>query len=457
MPIPTFQYQEDGADHIIRYERHGLHDEMGVGKTAQVIRAANKINATRGIVVAPAHLRENWLGEFRKFSHYAYRVCKGRTIHDFYAWQRGRFHILVTSYEMATKWAEMNYRAGEPIDFVALDEAHYLKNSSANRTRAVLGPAWDGNNALIAWAQHTWHVTGTPMANDPLDCYTFLRMCRATSLGLEPFIRRYFYSNRTMYGSRQEVRPEMLDELRYLISNNQIRRMKRDVGLMLPPIFLTTSLVDGDTDQVRHLLQQYPGLEDAIVRAVEQGGLSFLDAQHISTLRRLVGEAKSVPYAKSLEEELEASDDKRVVFGAHRMALRNVRDYLARRGFNVVLIDGDTPEKTRTEYVRMFQEDPSCRVFLGNIKAAGTGLTLTAACEIDMLESDWTPAGNVQAVMRVHRIGQTRTVRARFITLARSLDEVVNRIVAEKTAAIAEIEGFSMEAAPPIDNAPLYA
>lgn len=448
MPIPTFQFQEDGADHIVRYERHGLHDEMGVGKTAQIIRAANKINATRGLIIVPAHLRENWLGEFRKFSHVGYRVCKGRTIHDFIAWQRGRFHILVTSYEMATKWAGAIYNNGEPIDFCALDEGHYLKNSAAQRSRAILGPALDGDGGAIAWANQVWHVTGTPLANDPLDCYTFLRMCRATSLGVDPFIRRYFWSNRTTYGSRQEIRPEMLSELQYLLSNNQIRRTKKEVGLMLPPIFLTTVLVDGDTEAIRHMLTQYPGLEQAIVDAVEMGGLSFLDAQHISTLRRLVGEAKAVPYAHTLEEELDASDDKRVVFGAHRMALRTVRDYLVRKGHNAVLVDGDTPQSARTEYIRMFQEDPTCRVFLGNIKAAGTGITLTAACEIDMLESDWTPAGNVQAIMRVHRIGQTRTVRARFITLARSLDEVVNRIVAGKTAAIAEIEGFAMDAAP---------
>ncbi|MGZ7153875.1 hypothetical protein ACXWOD_10320, partial [Streptococcus pyogenes] len=67
---------------------------------------------------------------------------------------------------------------------------------------------------------------------------------------------------------------------------------------------------------------------------------------------------------------------------------------------------------------------------------------------IDMLESDWSPAGNAQAIKRVHRYGQTNSVRARFITLANSLDETVNSIVAQKTASIAEIEGHAMTAAP---------
>ena len=448
MPLETFPYQEVGSDYIAQRERCGLHDEMGVGKTAQVIRAANKIGATRGIVICPAGLRENWLGEFRKFSHVTYRITGGRSIHDFIAWQRGRFNILVTSYEQATKWAASVYNAGEPIDFVAMDEAHYIKNTETARTKAILGPKADGDNGAIAWADHVWHVTGTPMANDPIDCYTFLRMCRATDLGRDAFVRRYFYSHASMWGSRQEVRPEMLGELQYVLDNNRLRRTKKDVGLQLPPIFLTTSLVDGDTEPVRNMLASYPGLEQAIVTAVEQGGLSFLDAQHVSTLRRLVGEAKAVPYAHMLLEELSVTSDKRVVYGYHREALRTLRDFLVRKGVHAVLVEGGIPDSVRQQYIEMFQSDPSVRVFIGNIRAAGTGLTLTAACEIDMFESDWTPAGNAQAIMRVHRIGQTRAVRARFITLAKSLDEVVNRIVAEKTRAIAQIEGNAMAAAP---------
>jgi SNF2 family DNA or RNA helicase len=73
---------------------------------------------------------------------------------------------------------------------------------------------------------------------------------------------------------------------------------------------------------------------------------------------------------------------------------------------------------------------------------------LTESSDIDIFESDWSPAGNAQAIKRVHRYGQQREVSARFITLAKSIDEAVNRIVAGKTAAIAEVEGSAMTAAP---------
>lgn len=93
-------------------ERFGLHDEMGIGKTATTIGAIDRIGAVRGIIVCPAMLRENWIKEIRRFSQFERRVCKGRTIHDFIAWTRRSFDILVTSYELAVKWQKEFEKVG---------------------------------------------------------------------------------------------------------------------------------------------------------------------------------------------------------------------------------------------------------------------------------------------------------------------------------------------------------
>lgn len=449
MPLPIFAYQDEGARMCASHDVFGLHDEMGVGKTATIIRAMEYAKASRGFVVAPAILRENWIGEYRKFSNAGLKLCKGLNIHDFVAWKRGKYDVMITSYEQATKWAKDVVDSGIILDFVAMDEAHYLKNASARRTKAICGPKFDGRGGLINYARHTWHITGTPMANDPLDIYPFLSICRALDGATQAqFTRDFFYSHKTVYGSRQEIRPEMLEPLKALIFKHSIRRTQKSVGLDLPPIFMTTTLVDGDTQAIVSLLREYPGLDRAIESALDQGGLSFLDAQHVATLRRLIGEAKAIPYAEMLLEELHSGADKRVVYGVHKHALYMVRDYLLQHNITCVINNGDTPERDRMANVNAFQTRNDVRVFIGNIKAAGVGLTLTASCEIDMLESDWSPAGNAQAVKRIHRISQTRNVRARFITLARSFDETVNRIVAIKTAAIAQVEGVAMNAAP---------
>lgn len=449
IPEKLMPYQEFGADWIARRERCGLLDEPGAGKTCQTWRALDLRRARRGIIISPAHLRENWRGEHEKFAHLPRRLVKGQTPHDFVAWSRGAFDVLLLSFEMATRWAERIHEHAEVLDFAVLDEAHGLKNVGAKRTEAVLGRG-DGLGGILQWVSQAFWLTGTLDPNDPADCYTFLRFCRAIDMHRPAFVRRYFHTRASTFGERNKPREDMLPELRQLIANNSIRRTLAEVGVQLPPIFLTTTLVDGDAEPVRALLSAHPGLDQAIVRAVSQGGLSFLDAQHVATLRRLIAEAKAVPYAEMLAEELAAAPDRKVVvMGISREALRRVADYLSARGVWCVLVQGGVSEAARVDAVRSFQDMPSCRVFLGNMRAAGTGLTLTAAAHIDILESDWTPAGNDQAIKRVRRIGQERTQRARFITLARSFDEVVNRVVAEKTRNIAMVEGTEMLATAP--------
>lgn len=428
-------------------DRFGLHDEMGVGKTATCVRALDLIDAKRAVIIVPAMLRENWVKEIRRFSYRDnIRVCKAKNVHDFGAWAKGRFNYLVCSYEMATKWAPDLKE--QFVDAVITDEAHYLKNSDAKRTVALLGKDCDGYGGAIEKTEHFWHVTGTAMANDPIDIYTFLRAMRATSLEKAEFTKRYFYSHGGAFSTRQTPREEMLPELRYVIGNNAIRRTKLDAGLNLPPIFLNSFMIDGNTDQISVMLREHPGLEQAIYAAVEQGGLSNLMADHLMTLRRLIGEAKAVPYARMLAMEIGAGYGKRVVYGIHKDALSSVHAILARYGIKSVLVNGETSEAKRVDAVQSFQEDPDCMAFIGNMRAAGTGLTLTAASLIDILESDWSPATNAQAIMRVHRIGQTNTVHGRFITLADSIDEVVNDIVVSKTSAIAQVDGNAMTAAP---------
>ena len=444
-PLPLFQYQAQAADVMAGRDRFGLHDEMGIGKTATSIGAINRIKARRGWVVAPAMLRENWLKEFRKFSEYDLRLCKGQNVHDFVAWSRGRFDILVTSYELATKWRKEFAKNGEFLDFIIFDEAHYLKNSEANRSREMLGVDADGNDCLLEWACHAWHVTGTPMANDPMDIYTFLRFVKALDLSPNEFVRTFFDSKPSTFGVRNNVKAEMVPTLQALIYNNAIRRTHQDVGMYLPPIWMQEVLVDGDDKEIMALIKEYPGLEQAIIDAIEQGSLEFLDAQHIATLRRLVGKAKMIPYAQMLKWELDSGAAKRVVFGIHIEPLEYIYNHLRRHGYEPVLVNGSTPERDRQAAVTRFMNDPACKVFIGNIKVAGVGLTLVESSEIDMFESDWSPAGNAQAIKRVHRYGQRNDVRARFITLAKSIDEAVNRVVAGKTASIAQVENGGLK------------
>jgi SWI/SNF-related matrix-associated actin-dependent regulator 1 of chromatin subfamily A len=439
VPLDLLPFQEEGARFLVKHERGALFDEMGVGKTAQAIRALDMVDARRIVIVCPAAVREVWKGEFAKFARIPRRIVKGRDIQDLNTWIRGKADVLLLSYEMAVKWTRR--MPEDLIDAVVFDEAHYLKNEDSQRTRALLGTKCDGADGLARWSAWTWFLTGTPNPNDAADIWSVLRFCHGTILSKKTFCARYYKAKVGAYSLSHSPRKEMVDELKQVIASVSIRRTKRDAGLQLPPIWLTTTTVDGDTAEIRTLLRDHPGMEKAVVEAVEKGGLSFLDAQHIATLRRLVGEAKAPAFAEMLLEELKNGLDKVVVFGIHTRALDHIERTLRGSGVDCARIDGRTAEGDRKSAVALFQGTDGPRVFLGNIKAAGTGLTLTAAADVVMFEQDWSPAGNAQALMRVHRIGQERSVRARFISLSGSIDEYVAQVVARKTAAIAQVHG----------------
>ena len=453
MTLPLFDYQQSAALMMAGQSRFGLHDEMGIGKTATTIGAINASLATRCMIVAPAMLRENWIKEFDKFSTYPLRTVKAKTVHDFIAWQRGRFDVLITSYEGAVKYAKDFRKRGEFIDVIGMDEAHYLKNDEANRTRAILGRDSSGGfDSIVGYAEHAYHITGTPMADNPLDLYTFLKFSNRIDRNFNEFVDRYFSKEVGTFKVKYSPNPVMLPELKALLADARIARTHKDVGLELPPIWLKEVLLEGGAIDLGELEANYPHLEQRIVEAIETNNIGLLELDYMSTVRRLVGKAKAQPYSKLLVDELDNGSGKRVVFCAHTEPLLYVHQYLEKHGYKSVVAYGDTTERDRQEAVRSFMEDPTVKVFIGNIKVAGVGLTLTESSEIDILESDWSPANNAQAIKRVHRYGQKNEVHARFITLANSIDVAVNKTVARKTASIAEIEGFSMTSSVPLDG-----
>jgi len=444
--LDLFPYQHVGAQFLADRPRAGLFDVPGIGKTAQSVSACDLIGAQRVLVICPAAVRTVWPTEFRKFQRIPRRVTAAKKIDDLNLWLRGRFDVLVVSYEQATRWAP--HLQKDLIEAVIIDEAHYIKDAKAKRTKAILGGRCDGTTGIARMGGAVWFLTGTPHSNSPTDTWTWLRFCGATELSLANYTNTYFNAQPGAFNMSFSVRKERVEELRTIIRSNSLRRTKEQVGLQLPPVWLTTQAIEGDDDGIKALLRQHPGLDAAILDAVERGSLSFVDAQHIGTLRRLTGTGKAPAYAAQLIEELETDGAKRVVIGIHRAVLDIVAAALEREGIGYVRIDGQvTDSDVREMMVTQFQLDPKCRVFLGNIKAAGTGLTLTAAYRIDMLEWSWAPADNAQALMRVHRIGQTHEVHARFISLAKSIDERVSATVARKTAAIAAIEGHEEDEA----------
>lgn len=450
MTVEPFLYQAEGRDWLTRVagtrvQRTGLHDEPGIGKTAQTIFAIDDLRLRRGIIVGPTAIRVNWPREFSKFSPYFRRICKAKNFNDFLAWQNGHYDVLIVSFEQMTTWSRYVHDRADIFDFLVIDEFHFLKNEEAKRTQSIVGTA--AALGIEVWAEFGWLLTGTPFPNDPSDCYTQLRFVKAIDpmMTRGEFLKEYFEKSRqTQHSTRYAVKEEKLEELRYLISSNFLRRTADEVGLQLPPLLINPYLVEGDQRPILDLLRQFPGLDEKIIAAAENGTIANVgQGDHIATMRRLIGEAKSIPYAQTILDELTSINPtkKLVVFGIHREALAKARQYLWEKGgMHAVTIDGTNSANQREMLERAYMNDDNIRVCFANIKAGGTALTLTAGHRIDMLETDWVPDNNLQAIKRVHRISQTTSVMCRVITLAGSFDEVVQDIVADKIRNKAPLE-----------------
>jgi SWI/SNF-related matrix-associated actin-dependent regulator 1 of chromatin subfamily A len=433
--LELFSYQREGAKWLSQRKVALLADEMGVGKTAQAITAADLMGAMRVLVLCPAVARLNWLREFTRFSKLTREWIVMRSAQD----KVSLLNSVITSYDLATRASE---KLCGSWDTLILDEAHYLKSTETKRSLAV----W-GKQGLVRRAERVWALSGTPAPNHAGELWPLLFSFGVTPLTYQAFIDRYCNGFDSGFGYQiTGTKAERMPELKTMLSSVMLRRRKQDVLADLPPIFYSRTVVEaGHVEigpEIDRLKREERRLADAMAlseSSVEEA-MAALEglAQSLSTLRRYSGLRKVSPVVEMISGELELGlYDKVVIFAIHKDVVAGLRHGLS--SFNPVVVDGGTPIAGKQLAVDAFQTDERVQVFIGNIQAAGTNLTLTAAHHVVIVEEDWVPANNAQAAMRCHRIGQTKPVTVRFVSLATPLDERVASLVERKTRELSKI------------------
>ena len=452
-----FPYQVEGAKFLARMPHALLADEMGLGKSAQVVLASDLIGASHILVVCPAAVRVNWSREFARFSPMDH-VCN--IIVDGYG-RPTPTGVTICSYDiLATNEKIRGAIRAMEWDVLVMDEAHYCKERSAKRTRALYGHA--GKNAIINHAKYVWRLSGTPAPNDASELYTHLKSAGIETRSYWDFVYDFCAGFDSSYGFKITGHKNT-DKLKAMLALFMLRRKKEDVMKELPPITFHHVTVErsqvqldpyfyenwrpiGATAFMRSMENMDKATKIALRAVEEKQGVPVDDrikllealSKSTATLRRYIGLAKLPRILEILEEELTGNPKlKLVLFAVHKDVIECTRTKLNK--FHPVTLYGATPAEKRQKHIDRFQNDPSCRVFVGNITAAGTGITLTAASEVGFLEADWTPANNAQAAMRCHRIGQTKPVRVRFFSCAGSVDEDVMKTLIHKTRELSKI------------------
>ena len=413
-----YPFQVVGRDYLATHRRAYLGDDPGLGKTPQALTAAGIVAAERPLVICPAIARSIWRRTWEALGHPTPTLT-------------------VLSYDECRLRGVEYCRALRP-DLVILDEAHYCSNPAAKRTRVAL--------KVANRAPRVWFLSGTPMRNHPGELYPMLRAVWPDLLeryGVETrekYTEFFCTTIRTDYGIRVLPKVKHPEVLREIVQQVMLRRRLVDVHLDLPPLRWETAFMEMDEEAeavcaLRELLET--GDYDGVREMLEAGELPP-DSLHIATLRRVIGTAKAPEAAAMIAEELEwGVCDKVVVLAYHHDVLDLLNATLQR--FGLVRVDGSTTPLARERAEYAFQTNRATRVFLGQISAAGTAITLTAGHEIVMVEQMWTPADNFQAVKRIHRIGQDKPCRARVCVMPGSIDEQVGQVLLRKLAAIGEV------------------
>jgi len=445
-----FHYQVVGADFLAGRRFALLADEPGVGKSAQAIRACDLLDARRILVLCPAVARINWAREFHRFSLFGLpaHVLFART--DRAPTGDG---IVIASYDYLTDTKAKDYLCASQWDALICDEAHFLKSLDAQRTKTVLG-----RSGLIHSSQRTWLLSGTPMTNHPGDLWPMLFVSNTTSLSAEAFTEKFCTGRRTPFGHKVTgANHQAVPELKTMLAKVMLRRRKTDVLKDLPPITYSSVTVEpgpvdleitlydlwrraGGDEKLRKVIDTQEQTLAAAMTALTFSKTPLRDLlpimtgmeKSLSELRQYTGLAKVPALVELISSELEAGAyEKLVIFACHKSVIESLRDGL--RKYKAVTLYGGTPPMKRQENIDKFRTNPKCRVFIGNIQACGTAISLTSAHNALFVECDWTPANNAQAAMRIHRIGQDKPVRIRYASLANSTDERVMDALRRKT------------------------
>ncbi|KXZ48890.1 hypothetical protein GPECTOR_24g179 [Gonium pectorale] len=437
-------FQREGVRHALRLGgRVLIGDEMGLGKTVQACCLLRCYSEDwPALVVVPKSLRDAWADAL--FAWLKLTDSEVFVIHNVKdADQLGpsfKPKVVVVSYDSLmrcpAKLRAMKFRV------VVLDEAHYIKNSKAQRTKEAMPLLQDAKRVVL--------LTGTPALSKPAELVPLLQALMP-SAGIKPtnFCERYSIPDKRypgkFYGARNE--PE-LNKL--LAGTVMVRRLKKDVLHDLPAkrrqqIFIR--LPDAQTKQVQALSREVEGLR-AVMKSMDAAGggagmqgIAHEKQQAIMHLWRETAKLKVAAVSEYCADLLAEGRDapKFLVFAHHQVLLDGVEQQVKACKVKYIRIDGQTSSEERAAGVSRFQNDEDVKVAILSIKAAGVGLTMTASSLVVFAELSWVPGDITQAEDRCHRIGQSSSVNVHFLLVRGSVDEIMWDTVQNKLGNVGKV------------------
>lgn len=387
------RYQEWGVKYILHQERVLLGDEMGLGKTVQAIAtmvSLKNTGATHFVVVCPASVLTNWCREIVKHSKLSViKVHGSLRLSALKDWIKNG-GVAVTTYE-TTKYFKVDDTFRYMLTVV--DEAHYIKNPEAQRTKNTI--------ALCNHSERLLFMTGTALENNVAEMVTLISFLQPKVA--DKISRIAFMSSAPQF--REKVAPvyyrrkrdDVLTELPELIESKEWCTLSREEENAYED-----SLMSGHYMQARRV------------------SWNVDDLSHSSKANRL----------SEIVEEAESESRKILVFSYFLDTIRKIYDYLGDRCLNP--INGSVTPQRRQEIIDEFNEAPAGTVLLAQIQSGGTGLNIQAASVVIICEPQLKPSIESQAISRAYRMGQARNVLVYRLLCPDTIDEKITDLLEQK-------------------------
>ena len=425
---PPLSHQKEAIEKLLKNDKFILADDMGLGKTTSTVIASLESGAKKILIICPASLKLNWEREIRNYTDRSVYICEGKKYED--------SDFIITNYDILKNFHDPKDKENSLIlktnfDLVVIDEAHYVSNAQAQRTKIIMD--------VTKNIKKLWLLTGTPMTSRPMNYYNILKLIDSpVSQNWMAYAIRYCNGYQFRVGSKKVwnvTGASNLDELRDRTSKQILRRLKTDV-LDLPVKIITPVYLRLKSRLYEGLMGEY---YDWYNNRTEESKSLTIQFSKLMKVRQVIAEEK-IEHTIEIAENILEQGKKIIIFSNFTEPLKKIHEHF---GKSSVYLDGSTSKPARQDAVDKFQTNDKIKVFCGNMKAAGVGLTLTEAEAVIMNDLSFVPADHSQAEDRAYRYGQKNNVSIFYPLFDNTIEGVIYDILSRKKQIIGTVMGDS--------------
>lgn len=426
---PPLPHQKEAIEKLVGSKRYILADDMGLGKTTSTIIAALETGVKKILIICPASLKINWQREIENYSNKSIFIAEGKkfsTEHDFVI---VNYDILKNFHDKDPRNVDKSELIKGNFDLVILDEAHMVSNPQAQRTKII--------NHYVKNIKRVWLLTGTPMTSRPMNYYNLLHIIESpVAQNWKAYAIRYCKGYQFNAGGRKVwnvTGASNLEELRERTSGQILRRLKEDV-LDLPDKIISPVYLRINSQEYKNLIGEY---REWFRNNSEESSSLTVQFSKLMQVRKLIANEK-VKQTIDFAENIIDQGKKVIIFTNFTDTLQSIYQHF---GKSAVYLDGSCSNSTRQQAVDQFQNEDKIKVFVGNLKAAGVGLTLTAAEVVIMNDLSFVPAEHSQAEDRAYRFGQKSNVLVYYPIFENTIEKNIYEVLNKKKRVISTVLG----------------